>query len=353
VMDYRQGTERVLCVNAGNGEEVWSYSYPVVYNVGYPTGPRASVQIFDGKAYTFGTMGHLHCFNASTGEVIWHVNAMEQYSSRIPTWGLASNPILFHEKLIVQLGGEPEACLVAFHKETGEELWRALPDEASYATPVLIQQAGRQVLVCWTGERIAGLDPANGKPYWSIPFKPEDMIMNVASPVYDPPYLFCSAFFDGSYLIELDQLTTAATLVYHRVGKNERQTDALHCCISTPLIQGDYIYGIDSYGEARCLDLRSGNRVWEDLTLVPQGRWANVHLIRQDNHVWGFNEKGELLLGQFSPAGYRDLGRVQVIRPVKLSPNPREGVCWAHPAFSGNQIFIRSDAKLICIEVTK
>lgn len=351
VMDYAGDSERVLCLDAETGSQIWSFAYPVMYNVGYPTGPRASVQVFNGNAYSLGTMGHLFCFDAATGKIIWQTNAAEKYRSRIPTWGIAANPIMVNGKLIAMLGGEPDACLVAFDKDTGNEIWRALPDEASYSTPVLIEQAGRQVLVCWTGERFAGLDPDRGTLLWSVPFTPENMIMNVASPVYDPPYLFCSSFFDGSYLLELDQEAMSARLVYHRVGENERRTDALHCCISTPLIRDGYVYGVGSYGETRCLDLITGDRVWEDLTLVPEARWANIHLIPQGNKVWGFNELGELLLGTFSPGGYRDLGRVKVIDPVKISPNPRNGVCWAHPAFSGNRIYLRSDAKLVCIDI--
>jgi len=351
LMDYKDGSERVLCFDEENGNRLWSFEYPVLYNVGYPTGPRASVQVFQGKAYSFGTMGHLHCLDTASGRVIWKINSLETYHSRIPTWGLVANPIMVNGKLIVQLGGVQNACLVAFNKDTGEEIWRSLNDEASYSTPVLIEQAGKQVLVCWTAERFAGLDPDNGKIYWSVPFKPEQSIMNVASPAYASPYLFCSGFFDGSYLLELDQQRTGATLVYHRVGRNERETDALHCCISKPLIRDGYVYGIDSYGETRCLELVSGDRIWEDLTLVPEARWANVHLIKQGNKVWGFNELGELLLGEFSPGGYRDLGRVKVIDPVPVSPNPRKGVCWAFPAFSGNRIYLRSDAKLICIAI--
>ena len=56
------------------------------------------------------------------------------------------------------------------------------------------------------------------------------------------------------------------------VWRSERDTDALHAMISTPCLQGDYVYGVDSYGQLRCLDARSGDRVWEDLTAVPKAR---------------------------------------------------------------------------------
>ena len=117
------------------------------------------------------------------------------------------------------------------------------------------------------------------------------------------------------------------------------------------MIRGNHVYGIGSYGEARCLDLKSGERLWEDLSLVPPERWANVHLVNQGSQTWGFNETGELLLGKFTPEGYLDQGRVRVIDPVKISPNPRNGVNWAHPAFSGSYVFVRSDSRLICIQI--
>ncbi len=89
------------------------------YSVGYPTGPRASVLIHSGKAYAWGTMGDLYCLDAKTGEVIWKINTVEKYQSRIPIWGMASNPIMVNNMLMVQVGGTDGACLVAFDKDTG------------------------------------------------------------------------------------------------------------------------------------------------------------------------------------------------------------------------------------------
>ena len=73
--------------------------------------------------------------------------------------------------------------------------------------------------------------------------------------------------------------------------------------------------------------------------------------VRTGEKVWGFNEIGELLLGKLSPEGYTDKGRVKVIEPVKISPNPRNGVNWAHPAFSGNKVYLRSDSRLVCLKI--
>ena len=357
LMDYTKSpepSERVQCFDAGTGKSLWSHEYPCEYfSVGYPTGPRASVLINDGMAYSFGTMGQLFCLDAATGTIIWHHNSVEEFYSQIPTWGLAVSPIIEEDLIIVQLGGQPDACIMAFNKYTGKEIWRALGDDASYSAPVIIEQSGQRVLVCWTGDNVAGLDPGTGEVYWKIPFTPNNMIMNVPSPVYAPPYLFLSGFFDGSLLIRLDQDELKAELVWHRFGESESKTDALHCCISTPVIEGEYVYGLDSYGEMRCLDLLTGDRIWEDNSLVPKGRWANVHFTRQEEKIWAFNELGDLILCRFTPEGVQEYGRVNLIKPVPLSPNPRGGVCWSHPAYAGYRIYVRNDEKLVCYSITE
>ena len=66
-----KGTERVLCYRADNGKKVWSKEYPVDYKVSYSKGPRATPTIDGNRAYVLGTMGHLWCFNAKTGAIIW------------------------------------------------------------------------------------------------------------------------------------------------------------------------------------------------------------------------------------------------------------------------------------------
>ena len=356
LMDY-VGTsvksERVLCFSALTGELIWKHEYESQYNVGYPTGPRASVLIDEGRAYSFGTMGHLYCFDAKTGKVLWHVHGGENYDLKIPVWGLSASPLVEKDLLIVQMGGYPEACLVAFDKVSGKEVWRALSDNASYAAPIVIDQAGERVLVCWTGDNLVGLNPETGKAYWKVPFKRRKGIINISTPVYEAPYIFLSSFWDGSMLVKLDQKAQKAELVWVRAGNNERNTDALHCCISTPVIYNDHVYGVDSYGEFRCLELLTGDRMWTDTTLVPHGRWANAHLIKQGEKTWAFNELGELILAKLSPEGFGDLGRVQLVKPVQVSPNPRGGVNWSHPAFTGRRIYARSDALLVCYELVR
>lgn len=340
--------ERVLCLDWETGATVWEHGYDCAYQVDYDLGPRASVTIDDGRAYSLGTMGHFHCFDAATGEVFFARDLNTEYSIDMPIWGIAASPLIHKDLVILMVGGANGACLVAFDKKTGDEMWRALNEKASYSSPILIEQAGRPVLVAWTGESLSGLDPQTGEVYWSEPFRPSRMVLNVATPVFDSNRVFVSAFYDGSLLMKLASDGLTAEAVWRRKGINERNTDSLHSIISTPILEGDHIYGVDSHGELRCLEAATGDRVWEDLSAVANVRWGNIHFVRNGNRWFLFNEHGELLIGTLSPEGFKEIDRTRVLEPTSDSRNRPERVCWSHPAFAYKHLFARNDKELVC-----
>ncbi|REK17378.1 MAG: dehydrogenase [Planctomycetota bacterium] len=340
--------ERVHCFDEKSGETLWSFSYDCPYeNVGYTAGPRASVTIDDGRAFALGTMGHLHCFDAASGKLLWAKDLNAEYKIRMPIWGIAASPLVDDDLVIVQIGGE-EACLVAFDKRTGKEAWRALDDNASYSAPIMIEQAGRPVMVCWTGNSIVGMNAQTGEVYWSHPFQPAKMVINIATPVLEQDRLFFTSFYDGSIMLELDEGELSVRELWSRRGRDERHTDSLHSIISTPYMKGDYVYGVDSYGEFRCLDAKTGDRVWESLEPTPKDRWSTIHMVENGDRMWMFNERGELVIARLSPVGYKEYSRAKLIEPTSVQLPQRGGVCWAHPAYANRHVFARNDNEIVC-----
>ncbi len=344
--------ERIHCFDAADGSEIWSHSYECRYGkLSYPDGPRASVTIDEGRAYSLGSMGHLFCLDAAKGDVLWEKDLKSEYDIKMPIWGIAAAPLVENGLLILHIGGK-NACLIALDKLTGAEKWRALDDRASYSAPIIIEQAGQRVLVCWTGDSVSGLDPTTGKLHWRHPFTPRKMVLNIATPVFENGYLFVSGFYDGSLLLEVKPHSLAVKSLWRRIGKSEKDTDSLHCCISTPIIEGDYIYGVDSHGELRCLDLKTGDRIWENLDAVPIDRWSNIHMVRNEDKIWMFNERGELIISKLSPEGFQEISRAKIIEPTEGQLKRRGGVCWSHPAFADKNIYVRNDRELICVDLS-
>ncbi|MEQ1825284.1 MAG: PQQ-binding-like beta-propeller repeat protein [Pirellula sp.] len=350
--DDRNQTERVLCFDSSTGKELWKHAYDAPYKVQYPAGPRASVTIHEGLAYAVGSMGHFHCLNAVSGEVVWKRDLLTEYDINMPIWGIAASPLIYKDLVIQQVGGA-NACMVAFNKNDGKEVWRALSDRAGYSSPIIIQQAKQDVLVCWTGDSLTGLNPTNGKTIWSHEFRPSRMPIGISTPILADEMLFVSSFYDGSMMVSVPSQSLSSEMIWRAKGPDEKNTQSLHTMIGTNIFEKGYVYGADSYGEFRCLDAKTGARVWEDLTAVPKNRWAAIHMVRQADRVWMFNERGELLIGKLAPTGLTILDRCNLIEPTTLQLPSRGGVCWTHPAFAEKSIFVRNDNKLVKASLAK
>jgi outer membrane protein assembly factor BamB len=349
--------ERVLCFDRDSGKPLWNHSYPRKYTISYTAGPRASVTIHEGKAYAIGAMGDIHCLDAESGKVLWAIDGIEKFNIQMPIWGTAGSPLIFDDLVILQVGGKA-GCFVALDRLTGETKWQAVEDKASYASPILIEQGSQKVVAAYSGANVVGLDPSTGKEFWRIAFPNKNMPIGVATPITDGKQLFCTSFYDGAVNIELGSDSPTAKLLWRRNGASEMKTDVIQSIISTPAIEEGYVYGVDSYGELRCIDLKTGDRVWEDLTATPKSRWSTIHFVKQQEEGqkprWFlFNERGELLIADLSPQGFKEHSRAKILEPTTEQLRQRGGVCWSHPAFANKCIFARNDEKLVCINLAK
>ena len=355
-LEEPEQVEQIHCVDEKTGKEIWKFVYPCRYReLSYPLGPRAAVAINDGKAYALGAMGHLHCLDAASGELLWKKDMLEEYDASNPVWGITSSPLVDDKHVYIQIGGQPDACIVAFDKNTGEERWRSLDGLASYSAPKFIDQAGKRLILVWTGDWFAALDPEDGTPAWKHEFSRAKGVINVADAVIDPDTqrVFFTSFYDGSYLYHLRQDKLESDLLWERRGRSEIRTDALHSIISTSVIRGNYVYGIDSYGEFRCLDLTNGDRVWSDQTLLEKGRWATAFLVQNGERTWIFTEKGELIIANLTPKGWERIDSTFLLEPTTFLPRRSGNILWSHPAYANKHIFVRNDNQLISVDLSK
>jgi outer membrane protein assembly factor BamB len=268
-------------------------------------------------------------------------------------WGVSSAPLVVDDLVIFQVGGQPDACIVALDVMTGRERWRALDGQASYSPPRLIRQDGRDAVLAWTASWLALLEPASGTIIWKQPYKAKNMILNVADPVMDEDgrRLFLTAFYDGSFLFDLKQGSATPELLWQRTGRSETRTDALHSIIMTPVIREGHVYGIDSHGEVRCLDLVTGDRVWEDTSLLGKNRWATAHFVQNGDRTWITTEKGEIVIAKLTPQGFQQLSSARYITPETNLRGRDYPITWSHPAYAHRALFARNDSQLVCVSL--
>jgi outer membrane protein assembly factor BamB len=352
------GSERVLCLDEATGKEVWKHEYPCEYAISYPAGPRCTPVVRDGKVWTLGAMGDLLCLDADSGKVIWSKNLPKDYRTTPAVWGFAAHPLLDGDRLICLVGGAGSAA-VAFHKDTGKEIWRALtatPD-IGYSPPTLIEAGGTRQLIIWHPASVNSLDPETGKVYWSEPFR-ANASLTVAMPRQAGDLLYLTSFYSGSLMLKLAADRPAATVLWKSKtfeggqGREQpRNTDGIQSIMPTPFIQGGHIYGICSYGELRCVNAATNERLWMTLkatgnAVKPEERWGNAFLVAQGDRFFLFNEKGDLIIARLTPQGYEEIDRAHLLEPDNHMPG--RPVVWSHPAFANRCIYVRNDHEIIC-----
>jgi outer membrane protein assembly factor BamB len=351
-----ENLERVLCFDAADGKPLWKHDYEARYSISYPLGPRTTPTVDGELVYTLGAVGHLLCLKAETGDVVWSKYLPDDVGTKLPDWGLAAAPLVEGDQLIVLAGGADGALVVSFDKRTGKELWRALDDPAvGYCPPVIMEFGGRRQLIVWHASHVSSLDPATGKTLWEVPF-PLKAALCIATPRQLGNRLFVTSFYEGPMMIDLGaDGMTPKVLWTSDSGNNDVNNDSIHSIMPTPIVTNDYIYGISSYGQLRCLETATGKMVWETVEPTGKGRWWNAFLIphgeMSGRRIYIANEQGELITAELSGDGYREISRAKLIEP--LQPIQRRMTVWSHPAFAMQSVFARNDKELIRVNLAE
>jgi outer membrane protein assembly factor BamB len=345
------GMERVLCLSAATGELLWKYEYERPYSLSYPSGPRATPTVADGKVYAFGAEGTLSCLDAESGSLLWTVDIKKEYKAKTPIWGFAAHPLVDGDTLYCLAGGEGSVA-VALDKNTGAEKWRALSaPEPGYCPPTMIEHGGTRQLLIWHPESLNSLDPATGDVYWSFPLKPA-YSMSIAAPRLDGDHLFTGGMGRVGVLLKL---TGANPPAVEEVWRGLPKT-AVYSVNSTPFFEGGMIYGCDgdtsAFIAARAED---GERLWTttEPTLAPghKGRHGTAFIVKHEGQerFFLFSETGDLILAKLSPEGYEEISRQNILKPTnEVFGRP---CVWSHPAFAEKCVFARSDEELVCISL--
>ena len=344
------GVERVLCFDDATGELLWKHEYDCPYTISYPLGPRTTPVVAGGKVYTLGAMGNLLRLDAATGKVEWSRDFRKDYGIDAPLWGFSGHPLLDGDRLICLVGGQG-STVVAFDKETGKELWKAVSaKEPGYAPPVIYEAGGARQLIAFDAEKVSSLNPETGEVHWSEPIK-SAFAMSIAMPRKSGDLLFLTSYQDASMMLRLADAKPAAEVLWRDTNRTSFRSTMM-----TPWVEGGYAYGCDSNGMFRCVKAETGERVWETLEPTTGGRpvkWGNAFVVKHEptGTFFLFNELGDLIAADLSPQGYNEHARAHLLDPTS-SAGGRD-VLWSHPAFANKSVYARNDERLVKVPLAE
>ncbi len=329
-----QAKERVHCFDETSGKALWSHVYEAAYeewafDPKQEVGPVPTPIVRNGKVYTVGRRGDLFCLDAKTGDVLWQRKLEKDYQ--------AGSPLIEGELLILFYGGQPGACVIALHKDTGKEVWKALDETWTYSSPIVIFSGGKKQLIVWTQESVTSLDPATGKLYW------RQKLLTSSEYAVSTPVVYQDRLLVGGLMFQLDPDKPAAKVLWPDSKAPARRVLS-HT--STALFQGDHVFSAKSSGELICLEASTGKQVWETAKVTDLKNGASIHLTANGDSVLLYTDKGELIRARLTAQGYQEISRVKLLEPT--FPFGGRKVAWPPPAYANRHIFVRNSKELIC-----
>lgn len=320
--------EVVTAFDLATGGEIWAARYPAAfvknkYAASMQKGPFSTPLVAGGRLYTFGSTGVLSAFDAASGKLLWRKNWSKEIDTSKLFTGTAMSPIIEGGVLIVHVGDDGGGAFHAFDPATGDEKWTREGDGPGYASPIATDFGGVRQIVTLTDKSVVGLDVANGRALWSIPF-PDDWNENIVTPVVAGDILVVSGTRQGTrgFRIARKGDAFAPAQVWHN-------TD-LPMYMSSPVVDGTFVYGFSNRrkGQFFCLDATTGTARW-----TTEGREGTNAVVQSAGaHLVLTTTEGLVLIARRTPDRYDEVRRYEI----------GSAGTWGHPVLLGREIVLRS-----------
>jgi outer membrane protein assembly factor BamB len=324
---YDAGKDTVFCINIEDSSIVWTYTYDC--KPGEYSGPKATPFIDGDRLYSLSQEGHLFCFHALDGKLIWQKHLYD-LGARSPTWGFAGSPVVEGDMLLLN------ACEsgIALDKNTGEVIWQSGSAATGYSTPVLYEHNGTPAMALF-GQRAAfGVELETGNMTWSLPWQ-TSYDVNAADPVIFDNKVFISTNYRSGCALA-DMQAQPPEILW--------RSDLFSSHFSSFVYDQGYIYGNDGsasgagggFGFFRCIDAETGEDMWFETAGLGSLIMVGAKLILLD-------DKGNLRVAEAAPDEYREIAAAELTR----------GLYWTPPVFCRGKLYIRNNARgeLYCFDL--
>ncbi len=393
------GEEIIASFDAATGTPGWRHAYSSDYTdpYGYNNGPRCTPLLTSNRCYTFGAEGRLLCLDRESGTVIWQRDTAKDWRVPPAFFGVGSTPLLEGDKLIVMVGGQPNAGVVALEAATGRTLWENVgktnwdgvvtlgwraekpyswtgeEKQASYASPMAATIHGRRHVFCLLRQGLVSLNPTNGEIQFTRWFQSfaNDSVNAMVPVVHDDLVLISAAYYRvGAVLLRVKPDGKSFEEVWRnpRHPQDPGDRDAvtgrwkippLEIHWNTPVLRDGFLYAFSGRNEPdatfRCVEFKTARVPWSrdeswrghpaPGAKAQPAVFGRGSAILADGKLIALGEGG--LLGLFKPnaGACEELSRWQV--PALHFP------CWAAPVLSGKRLYLRSEDHLVCLDLAK
>ena len=321
------------------GKRLWEKTYSHAWIRTYPES-RGTPTIENDRIYLIGGMGDLVCLSTNGGEEIWRKEPLKDFEGKNMYWGNVESVLLTDEAALYVTGGDITS-LVAYHKKTGELLWKSksMGGSKSYASSSLVEWAGIKIVLVQTSDDLIGIDAGNGNILWSyntIQYHSEKGKGEAAN---------TPLFYNGDIFITYGNEQPAMLFHISEDGKSislKWKNDVLDTHHGGLVLLNGAIYGStmldNTRGNWASVDWKTGKTNWEK-------EWfTKGSVISADGMLYFYEEKGGHV-ALVKP----DTSDMKIISTFQVKGG--EGPHWAHPSIYNKMLLIRHGSVLLVYDI--
>jgi len=324
--------ERVLiCLDRANGKVLWQQTVvqgpleKINKENSYASGTPAT----DGErvfvAFRVGDDIVVAAHDLASGKQLWLVRP----GTHTGEWGFSNEPVLFKDRVIVDGDSKGDSFLVALSRNDGKTQWRVNRSHQgiSYSAPLIREMAGRSQLIQCGDRCVASFDPETGKQLWTVDGPSQEF---VTTPVYSERagLVFVSSSWPKQILLAIRPDGNGDVTGTHVVWRDEKGAPYVPSLIAA----GDFLLSVNNAGTAFCYKAATGGVLWQEKL--------------------GRHHASPVLIGGLV-FFINDNGEVNVIKPgpdfQRIAKYELGEQCYASPAISNGQVFLRGFKHLFCI----
>ncbi len=338
----------LLCVTT-KGEQLWKRKIGSGrYRARSDEGNLASATpSTDGKnVYAFVGSGDTVCYTLD-GKEVWKFNAQKRYGKFNIQFGMHSTPVLYKERLYMQLLSTGAAWVIALDTKTGETVWKVQREsdgrdecEHSYASPIVWHKGDKAYLITHGNDYAIAHRLDDGKEIWRVgDLNPKNhynrTLRFVASPVASDDLIVVPSAKNGPVV---GVKPSASGLV--RTGSSDERWRMTKNTpdVPSPLVHDGLVYLCRENGLLLCLKANSGEQMYAESLHKQRYRASPMYA---DGKIYLTARDGVVSVVKAGP------------KYELLATNRMDDDITASPAVSGGRIYLRGFKTLFAIETPK
>lgn len=332
----QEGNQEVLIARSlDDGNTLWKVAEATKWHdMMSGTGPRSTPTLHQGKIYVLFSNGRLSSVDANSGEVLWNTQTLGQ-DYDFPEWGISLSPMLWNDRIILNLGGEHSAAQ-AYSKNSGDLIWSSrLQGRGVYLSPEILPLLGEDHLLIAVEGKVAGLNPNNGDTLWEKPWKIFLNNAQIVQPIAisENSFLLAAGYGKGAECLSIARAFAADRYHIDSVWKSKN----LKAKFSNPVLKDGYLYGL-SENLLVCLEAKTGKLMWRGK------KYSYGRILLVDHKLLILGHSGVLSVIEANPNEFREISSKQLLSDAR---------CWNGPALVNGYLIARNGEQIACFDWAK